>query len=55
MTPGDLAGLTGRLSGAVRPGRIGDVMLAVGDRVEAHYAVACRTTAPKKPKGGAEA
>jgi hypothetical protein len=40
MTPDDLAGLTGRLSGAVRPGRIGEVMLAVGGRVEAHYAVA---------------
>jgi hypothetical protein len=40
MTSEGLAGKTGRLSGAVRPGRIGEVMLAVGNRVEAYYAVA---------------
>jgi hypothetical protein len=40
MTSEGLAGKTGRLTGAVRPGRIGEVMLAVGNRVEAYYAVA---------------
>ncbi|WP_022930685.1 hypothetical protein [Patulibacter americanus] len=33
------AGSIGRVTGAVRPGRIGEAMLAVGDRVEAYYAV----------------
>jgi hypothetical protein len=40
MTSDGLDGKTGRLTGAVRPGRIGEVMLAVGNRVEAYYAVA---------------
>lgn len=34
-----LDGKLGRVTGTVRPGRIGEVMLAVGNRVEAYYAL----------------
>jgi len=40
MPDADLEGKTGRITGAVRPGRMGEVMLEVGNRVEAYYAVA---------------
>jgi hypothetical protein len=34
-----LDGKLGRVSGTVRPGHIGEVILAVGNRVEAYYAL----------------
>jgi hypothetical protein len=34
-----LDGKLGRVTGTVRPGHIGEVMLAVGNRVEAYYAL----------------
>lgn len=34
-----LQGAMGRVTGAVRPGHVGEVMLAVGNRVEAYYAL----------------
>lgn len=40
MADHELTGKIGRVTGGVRPGRIGEVMLAVGNRVEAYYAVA---------------
>ena len=40
MTREGLDGKLGRVTGTVRPGRIGEVMLAVGNRVEAYYALA---------------
>ncbi|WP_026910341.1 hypothetical protein [Patulibacter minatonensis] len=40
MADHTLAGKIGRVTGPVRTGRLGEVMLAVGDRVEAYYAVA---------------
>lgn len=35
----NLAGKIGPVTGVVRPGRVGEVMLRVGNRVEAYYAV----------------
>ena len=35
----NLAGKIGPVTGVVRPGHVGEVMLRVGDRVEAYYAV----------------
>ncbi len=35
----DLAGKVGPVSGTVRPGHLGEVMLRVGNRVEAYYAM----------------
>jgi hypothetical protein len=45
MTSEGLEGKLGRVTGTVRPGHMGEVMLAVGNRVEAYYAV---------PYGGTE-
>ncbi len=39
MTSEGLDGKLGRVTGTVRPVHIGEVMLAVGNRVEAYYAV----------------
>jgi len=39
MTNEGLDGKLGRVTGTARPGHIGEVMLAVGNRVEAYYAV----------------
>jgi hypothetical protein len=39
MTSEGLEGKLGRVTGTVRPGHIGEVMLAVGNRVEAYYAL----------------
>jgi hypothetical protein len=40
MSDSTLVGKIGRVTGTVRTGRQGEVMLAVGDRVEAYFAVA---------------
>jgi len=40
MTTEGLEGKLGRVTGTVRPDHIGEVMLAVGNRVEAYYALA---------------
>lgn len=39
MTSEGLEGKFGRVTGTVRPGHIGEVMLAVGNRVEGYYAL----------------
>jgi hypothetical protein len=40
MSDKNLIGKRGRVTGMVRPGRFGEVMLAVGHGVEAFYAIA---------------